>query len=130
MKVLIAEDDWHTRDGLADVLRAEGYDVVTASDGVAALREFARDRPDFVCLDIMMPGQSGYEVCRRIREQAPQVPIIFISAKAEELDKLVGFDLGADDFIEKPFSVREVAARFALSRAAAISGNRRLLSRS
>lgn len=111
MKVLIAEDDAHTRNGLAEVLREEGYDVVIASDGKAALREFDTRRPDFVCLDIMMPEQSGYEVCRRIRLAAPELPIIFISAKAEELDKLVGFDLGADDFIEKPFSVREVVAR-------------------
>lgn len=111
MNVLIAEDDAHTRDGLAEVLRSEGYNVVTAADGQTALQAFQAQRPDFVCLDIMMPHKSGYEVCRRIRETAPDVPIIFISAKAEEVDKLAGFELGADDFIEKPFGVREVVAR-------------------
>jgi DNA-binding response OmpR family regulator len=111
MHVLIAEDDIHTREGLAQVLRAEGYYVATAADGQSALAQFETRRPDFVCLDIMMPQKSGYEVCRRIREAAPDVPIIFISAKSEEVDKLAGFELGADDFIEKPFGVREVVAR-------------------
>jgi DNA-binding response OmpR family regulator len=111
LHVLIAEDDRHTREGLAEVLRTEGYHVVTVADGHAALQQFEAQRPDFVCLDIMMPRQSGYEVCRRIRETAPDVPIIFISAKTEEVDKLAGFELGADDFIEKPFGVREVVAR-------------------
>jgi len=111
MHALIAEDDIHTRDGLAEVLRGEGYDVTTAADGQEALRQFHACRPDFVCLDIMMPEQSGFEVCRRLRELAPELPIIFISAKSEEVDKLVGFDLGADDFIGKPFSTREVVAR-------------------
>lgn len=111
MKVLIAEDDRFTRDGLVEVLSGEGYQVVAVADGSAAIREFQLQQPDFVCLDIMMPSQSGYEACRAIRAQAPGVPIIFISAKAEEVDRLVGFDLGADDFIVKPFSVREVVAR-------------------
>ena len=111
MKVLIAEDDLFTRDGLADVLREEGYEVVTASCGRTALSVFESQRPDCVCLDIMMPHKSGYEVCRQIRKNAPDLPILFISAKSEEVDRLVGFDLGADDFISKPFSVREVVAR-------------------
>jgi len=111
MKVLIAEDDQLTRDGLAEVLRSEGYDVVTAADGSAAIDSFRNERPDFVCLDIMMPERSGYEACRIIREESPDVPIVFISAKAEEIDRLAGFDVGADDFIAKPFSVREVVAR-------------------
>ncbi len=111
MKVLIAEDDRFTREGLVEVLNDEGYDVIAAVDGTQAVREFRQHQPDFVCLDIMMPGQSGYEACRSIREESPDVPIIFISAKSEEMDRLVGFDLGADDFITKPFSVREVVAR-------------------
>ncbi len=111
MKILIAEDDRFTRDGLVEVLQTEGYDVVAAADGTSALLEFRSHRPDFVCLDIMMPRQSGYEACRAIRAEAPDIPIIFISAKAEEVDRLVGFELGADDFITKPFSVREVLAR-------------------
>ncbi len=111
MKILIAEDDFHTRDGLAEVMREEGYEVVTASCGRTALRLFETHNPDCVCLDIMMPEQSGFEVCRKIRDQSPNIPILFISAKSEEVDRLVGFELGADDFISKPFSVREVIAR-------------------
>jgi DNA-binding response OmpR family regulator len=111
MKVLVAEDDRFTREGLVEVHQNEGYDVIAASDGSQAIREFQSQQPDFVCLDIMMPRQSGYEACRSIRAACPAVPIIFISAKAEELDRLVGFEMGADDFIIKPFSVREVVAR-------------------
>ena len=111
MKVLIAEDDRHTREGLVEVLESEGYTVIAASDGYTALKLFRETSPDFVCLDIMMPAASGYEVCRALRTESPDLPIIFISAKAEEIDRLVGFELGADDFIVKPFSVREVLAR-------------------
>lgn len=111
MKVLVAEDDRFTREGLIEVLENEGYGVISAVDGVDAVRRFQEERPDFVCLDIMMPAKSGYEVCRAIRAESSDVPIIFISAKAEEFDRLVGFELGADDFIVKPFSVREVIAR-------------------
>ena len=111
MKVLIAEDDGHIRDGLAEVLRGEGYQTVCARDGIEALDLYAREKPQFVCLDIMMPGVDGYEVCRRIRREDPAVPVIFISAKSEEVDRVVGLELGADDFIQKPFGVREVIAR-------------------
>jgi DNA-binding response OmpR family regulator len=111
MKVLVAEDDRHTREGLVEVLQSEGYDVVSAGDGITAMRLFRESTPDFVCLDIMMPAASGYEVCKSIRAESLDLPIIFISAKAEEIDRLVGFELGADDFIVKPFSVREVVAR-------------------
>lgn len=111
MKILIAEDDLHTRDGLAEVMRREGYQVFTANCGQTALRLFELHQPDCVCLDIMMPEQSGYDVCKQIRRKSPDLPILFISAKSEELDRLVGFELGADDFISKPFSVREVIAR-------------------
>ena len=111
MKVLVAEDDRFTREGLVEVLENEGFRVVPAVDGAEAIRLFQLECPDFVCLDIMMPGRSGYEACRAIRSHSADVPIIFISAKAEEFDRLVGFELGADDFIVKPFSVREVVAR-------------------
>ncbi|MEO2033444.1 MAG: response regulator, partial [Planctomycetaceae bacterium] len=80
MKVLIAEDDRHTREGLVEVLASEGYDVVSASDGITAMRLFRESPPDFVCLDIMMPAASGYEVCKTIRATSPDLPIIFISA--------------------------------------------------
>ena len=111
MKVLLAEDDELTRQGLAEVLASEGYQVAQAANGAAAIEQFAASVPDFVCLDIMMPGRSGYDVCRSIRTTHPDIPIIFISAKSEEIDKIVGFELGADDFIVKPFGVREVFAR-------------------
>ena len=111
MKVLVAEDDRFTREGLVELLQGEGYDVVAAENGTEAVSSFRSQKPDFVCLDIMMPSQSGYEACRQIRSEAPDVPVIFISAKSEEVDRLVGFEVGADDFIPKPFSVREVVAR-------------------
>ena len=111
MKILIAEDDHHIRHGLAEIMEKEGYDTVLAADGEQALEIFHRERPDFVCLDVMMPGLSGYDVCREIRQARSSVPIIFISAKSEEIDKVLGLELGADDFIMKPFGVREVVAR-------------------
>lgn len=111
MKVLIAEDDDNIREGLREILEEEGYRSVTARDGIETLDLFERERPDFVCLDIMMPGKDGYEVCRAIRRHNESVPIIFISAKSEEIDRVVGLELGADDFIMKPFGVREVVAR-------------------
>jgi DNA-binding response OmpR family regulator len=111
MKVLVAEDDQNIRKGLVEILEAEGYQTVPACNGRQALDLFAREAPDFVCLDIMMPGSDGYEVCREIRRHDPRVPIIFISAKSEEIDKVLGLELGADDFITKPFGVKEVIAR-------------------
>ena len=111
MKVLVAEDDALTRQGLAEVLRGEGYSVVEAENGEAAMQLFESTAPDFVCLDIMMPKSNGYDVCRYLREINPQTPIIFISAKSEEIDRIVGLELGADDFISKPFGVKEVIAR-------------------
>jgi DNA-binding response OmpR family regulator len=111
MKVLIAEDDARTREALVDILEGEGYQVVAAEDGTQALSLFKEHGPDFVCLDIMMPGLDGYQVCRRIREQDAKVPVVFITAKGEEIDTVVGLELGADDYIVKPFGVREVIAR-------------------
>ena len=111
MKVLVAEDDARTRAGLAEILGAEGYQALLAADGEEAVRLFSKERPDFVLLDIMMPRASGFEVCRQIRRLDEGVPIIFVSAKSEELDKVLGLELGADDFVVKPFSVKEVIAR-------------------
>ncbi len=111
MKVLIAEDDDFVRQGLQEILEREGYRTVTARDGAETLELFEREAPDFVCLDIMMPGRDGYDVCRAIRRRDESVPVIFISAKSEEIDRVVGLELGADDFIVKPFGVREVVAR-------------------
>jgi DNA-binding response OmpR family regulator len=111
MKILVAEDDRHIREGLVEILQGEGYRTVEAADGISALSVFEREQPDFVCLDIMMPGINGYDVCREIRRRNSDVPLVFISAKSEEVDKVLGLELGADDFILKPFGVREVVAR-------------------
>lgn len=111
MKVLLAEDDHNIRKGLAEILINEGYETLEAADGEQALALFYSEAPDFICLDIMMPGKSGYDVCREIRAKNSGVPVIFISAKSEEIDKVVGLELGADDFIVKPFGVKEVIAR-------------------
>ena len=111
MNVLIAEDDENIRSGLAEILRNEGYATILARDGKEALTLFRSRTPDFVCLDIMMPGTNGYDVCREIRKANANVPVIFISAKSEEVDKVLGLELGADDYILKPFGVREVLAR-------------------
>lgn len=110
MKVLVAEDDQLTREGLIEILTEEGYETITAENGKIAVERFQQEQPDFVCLDVMMPELSGYEVCKQIRQTA-NVPIVFISAKSEEIDKVVGLELGADDFIIKPFGVKEVVAR-------------------
>ena len=111
MKVLVAEDDQLIRNGLAEILKREGYSVVQAEDGENALELFRLESPDFVCLDIMMPKISGYDACKKMRAARPQIPIIFISAKSEEIDKVVGLEMGADDYIVKPFGVKEVIAR-------------------
>lgn len=111
MKVLVAEDNLLTLGGLTEVLETEGYRVIQAANGAAAWDLFEREAPDFVCLDIMMPGVSGFDVCRRMRAARPETPIVFITAKSEEADKVLGLELGADDFIVKPFGVKEVVAR-------------------
>jgi DNA-binding response OmpR family regulator len=111
VKILIAEDDKHIREGLMELVAREGYLALPAADGESALEVFARERPEFVLLDIMMPGMDGYSVCREIRRRDALVPVIFISAKSEEIDRVLGLELGADDYIMKPFGTREVVAR-------------------
>jgi two-component system alkaline phosphatase synthesis response regulator PhoP len=111
MKVLIAEDDLHTREALVDILSDEGYETLAAADGREALKLYTQQKPDFVCLDVMMPDLSGYDVCREIRRFDRHIPIIFITAKSEEIDKVLGLEMGADDYIVKPFGVKEVVAR-------------------
>ena len=111
MKILIAEDDQNTRDGLVEILEAEGYDTIAAADGKQALALFVTESPDMVCLDVMMPEVSGYDVCKEIRRGDGNVPVIFLTAKSEEIDKVLGLELGADDYIAKPFGVKEVVAR-------------------
>ncbi|MBE9398790.1 response regulator transcription factor [Pontibacterium sp. N1Y112] len=111
MNVLIAEDDMNIRLGLKDLLEAEGYHCTEAEDGEVALEQYHAIKPDLILLDIMMPKQDGYSVCRQIRQDDVLVPVIFITAKSEEIDQVVGLELGADDYIKKPFGTREVIAR-------------------
>lgn len=113
IRVLIAEDDAHLRQGLIDLLESEGYTVFPAADGRQALAEFRREPPDLLLLDVMMPELSGYDVCREIRKQDSRTPIIMLTAKGEEIDKVVGLELGADDYVTKPFGLHELRARIA-----------------
>ncbi|GAB5405378.1 MAG: response regulator transcription factor [Aureliella sp.] len=111
LKVLVAEDDTHTRSGLVELLQEEDHLVFAAPDGLAAWAMYQQKKPDIVCLDVMMPGMSGYDVCRKIRSAGFDTPVLFITAKGQEIDKVVGLELGADDYIVKPFGVREFVAR-------------------
>jgi DNA-binding response OmpR family regulator len=108
--ILVVEDETTLRETLAEALEAEGFQVVQAADGRAALTRFRADRPDLVILDLMLPELSGIEVCRIIRAESG-VPIVMLTAKDSELDKVVGLELGADDYVTKPFSLRELSAR-------------------
>ena len=110
-RVLIVEDDPAILRGLKDNLLIESYEVLTASDGEAGYRLIREQKPDLVILDLMLPGMSGYEVCRRLRQEGNPTPILMLSARGEEADRVLGLDLGADDYVTKPFSVRELLAR-------------------
>ncbi len=110
-RILIAEDDSNIRLGLIATLESEGYHVTAASDGAQALKLFGQVKYDLVLLDVMMPKASGYDVCRALRAQGVEVPILFLTAKGEEVDKVVGLKLGADDYVTKPFGVHELLAR-------------------
>jgi DNA-binding response OmpR family regulator len=112
-RILVAEDDGNIRAGLIDTLESEGYEAVSARDGDEALALFRKQAFALVLLDIMMPGKSGYDVCREIREADKDVPIIMLTAKGEEVDKVVGLQLGADDYVTKPFGLHELLARIA-----------------
>ena len=111
VRILVAEDDPHIRRGLVDALESEGYEVEAVPDGGEALRCIAPGRFGLLLLDIMMPERSGYDVCRAVRAADTATPIILLTAKGEEIDKVVGLELGADDYITKPFGVRELLAR-------------------
>jgi len=110
-KILVVEDDEGIMLGIEENLKFAGYDVISAVDGNDGLRRATVDHPDLIVLDIMLPEMSGYEICRRLRDQGKQIPIIMLSARGEEFDKLHGFEMGADDYITKPFSVDELIAR-------------------
>ena len=109
-RVLVVEDEESYREALAYMLRKEGFDVIEAADGAAGLAEYDRAGADIVLLDLMMPGLPGTEVCRQLRLRGP-VPVIMVTARDSEIDKVVGLELGADDYVTKPFSHRELVAR-------------------
>jgi DNA-binding response OmpR family regulator len=110
-RILVVEDDPAILTGLVDLLEGEGFVVEQATDGAAALARHAEARPDLVLLDVMIPEKSGYEVCREMRRTDPGTPVIMLTAKGEEVDKVVGLELGADDYVVKPFGVKELMAR-------------------
>jgi DNA-binding response OmpR family regulator len=111
VKILIVEDEQIVREGLEDNLKLEGYQVVARDNGVDGLEAFEKEQPDLVILDLMMPRLDGFEVCRRIRQSKQSTPIIMLTAKCNEVDKVVGLELGADDYLTKPFGMRELFAR-------------------
>jgi DNA-binding response OmpR family regulator len=110
-KILIVEDEPNMVAGLRDNFEFEGYQVITAPDGVAGLERALSDSPDIVILDVMMPRMSGLEVCKHLKAKRPSTPIIMLTARGQEVDKVVGLELGADDYVTKPFSIRELLAR-------------------
>lgn len=110
-RILVVEDDSSILMGLCDLLEGEGFSVERASDGVAALSRYAEAPHDLILLDVMIPERSGFDVCREIRKRDPLTPIIMLTAKGEELDKVVGLELGADDYVVKPFAAAELLAR-------------------
>ena len=119
-----AEDDANIRQGLVATLESEGYAVTPANDGAQALKLFPQEKFDLVLLDVMMPKASGYDVCRELRARGATVPVLFLTAKGEEVDKVVGLKLGADDYVTKPFGVHELLARVeALIRRGRTSGS-------
>ena len=110
-KILIVEDDGAILTGLKDLLQSEGYIVCTAQNGKTALECYNNEKPQLILLDIMIPEKSGYEVCQEIRKDNTLVPIVMLTAKGQEVDKVVGLELGADDYIVKPFGIQELLAR-------------------
>jgi DNA-binding response OmpR family regulator len=110
-RILVVEDEPNMVAGLRDNFEFEGYEVITAGDGIEGLRRALEESPDLVILDVMMPRMSGLEVCKQLRAQRDSIPIIMLTARGQELDKVVGLELGADDYVTKPFSIRELLAR-------------------
>lgn len=110
-RILVIEDDLAILRGLKDNFTAEGYDVLVAQDGAEGYRLAREEDPELIILDLMLPGLSGYEICRKLRDNGDSVPILMLTARGEEADRVLGLDLGADDYVSKPFSVRELKAR-------------------
>jgi DNA-binding response OmpR family regulator len=110
-KILVVEDEPNMVVGLRDNFEFEGYEVITAGDGIEGLKRALEESPDLVVLDVMMPRMSGLEVCKQLRAKRASLPIIMLTARGQEVDKVVGLELGADDYVTKPFSIRELLAR-------------------
>ena len=110
-KILIVEDDPHILLGLEEVLKSEDYDVASCNRGDTALEAVAKHQPALIVLDVMLPGLSGYDICKQLRTRKFSAPILMLTAKGQEIDKVIGLDLGADDYVTKPFGVRELLAR-------------------
>ncbi|HIY06076.1 MAG TPA: response regulator transcription factor [Candidatus Evtepia faecigallinarum] len=122
-RVLIVEDEKNIVDILRFNLQKEGYDTLEAFDGVTGLRLALEESPDLILLDLMLPGMNGFEVCKLLRDKGKNTPVLIITAREEEKDKILGLDLGADDYITKPFSIRELMARVKANiRRVALSG--------
>ena len=110
-KILVIEDDPSMVVALTEALEQEGYEVLTAHDGESGLAMACQTTPDLLVLDVMLPKLSGHEVCRRLREKRQSLPIIMLTARGQEIDKVLGLKLGADDYVTKPFSLSELLAR-------------------
>ncbi|MBA7544316.1 Sensor histidine kinase RcsC [subsurface metagenome] len=110
-KILIIEDEESIRMALEDDFRLEDYDVEVASDGIEGLAKAANPDTDLIILDIMLPGMNGYDICKKLRSQGITTPIIMLTAKGQEIDRVLGLEIGADDYVTKPFSPRELQAR-------------------
>jgi DNA-binding response OmpR family regulator len=110
-KILIVEDDPNIRFGLEEVLQAEGFSLAVCDQGDQAVDAVIKERPAIVLLDIMLPGKSGYDICKELRRRKMPVLILMLTAKGQEIEKVVGLELGADDYLTKPFGVRELVAR-------------------
>lgn len=110
IRILVIDDEEAIGNVIKDYLEAQGYEVFWAKDGDSALNTFRRVHPDLIILDLMLPGKSGFDVCKELRQDS-DVPVIMLTAKADEIDRVLGLELGADDYVTKPFSLRELAAR-------------------
>ena len=110
-KILIIEDEPNIRELILYNLKTNGYEGIAAEDGIMGITMVHSEKPDLILLDIMLPGKNGYEICKELRDEGNNTPIIMITAKTEETDKVMGLEYGADDYISKPFGIREMMAR-------------------
>ena len=110
-KILIVEDDPHILLGLEELLKSEGYETAACNRGDEAVAAVGKFQPALIVLDVMLPGASGYDICKQLRAKKISAPILMLTAKGQEIDKVIGLDLGADDYVTKPFGVRELLAR-------------------